>query len=181
MKTTIISYSHTGRNKALAENLTKKLSAKHITLEEAKKRSNLTIVLDLIFNRTPKIKFDLKHVKDTDFLILVGPVWMGKVAFPFRALLKNLKNTSYKYVFVSLSGGEQGNAKANPNLEKELTDRAGKKPIKVINLYVADFLPKDPKPELKDIFKYNVTEEDIEKVSKKVIEKLSPYYAQVQS
>jgi flavodoxin len=55
-KITVISYSRTGNNSALADNIASKLSARHIKYTESKPKSDLNIALDRLFNRTPNIE-----------------------------------------------------------------------------------------------------------------------------
>ncbi len=53
MQTIVISYSLTGNNDALATSIATELVAKHIKIIESKPRTNGTIALDMLFNRTP--------------------------------------------------------------------------------------------------------------------------------
>ncbi|MCK4731406.1 MAG: flavodoxin family protein, partial [Methanophagales archaeon] len=55
MKVTVISYSLTGNNEALAASIASEISAEHIRITESKPRTNVTIALDMLFNRTPKV------------------------------------------------------------------------------------------------------------------------------
>lgn len=174
MKPIIIHYSQLGRNEALAKSIASELSVENIKISEKKSRTNLTIILDLLLNRTPKINSITTKIKEPELIIFVGPVWFGKVAFPLRACLKELKNSSIKYVFISLSGGGDG-ANSNPNLSKELTERVGKKPLILMNFHVADLLPADPKPTPKDIDSYKVSKENVTEITQKVIKVLRPF------
>jgi flavodoxin len=56
MKTIIVYYSSTHNNEILADNLQKKFSCDILKIEEIRKRTALTILGDLIFNRNPKLK-----------------------------------------------------------------------------------------------------------------------------
>lgn len=174
MKTTIVSYSKTGRNHALVTSLSSELFIEHIKISEEKTRTNFTIALDLLFNRTPKIRNITKKLRNSDVVILVGPVWLGKVAFPLRACLKEIKDSSLQYGFISLSGGGDGPS-SNPNLTKELTQRTGRKPLVMMNFHVADLLSVSSKPTPKDIDNYKINKEDIKVLTKKTIKILNPY------
>jgi hypothetical protein len=86
---------------------------------------------------------------------------MGQVATPLRAYLKQIK-TNQRYAYVSISGGADG---PNPKLADELIKRTGQKPVALINLYIADLLPSDPKPTRKDTSAYQLNNNDVRKLT----------------
>lgn len=158
MQFTVISYSLTGNNGALAASLAQELSANHIKITESKPRTLGTIILDMMFNRTPHISPVVDKVTDNELVLFVGPVWMGHVAAPFRACLKNLKTRLGKYAFISISGGALG---PNPKLTDELKKRVGKEPVAVINPLIANLMPTNPKPAMKDTADYLLNETEV--------------------
>ena len=81
----IISYSLTGNNEALAVVIAAEFTAEHIKITESKPRTMGTIVLDMLFNRTPQVNPIVDKTEDNDLVLFMGPVWMGQVATPFRA------------------------------------------------------------------------------------------------
>ncbi len=168
MSIVVISYSLTGNNEKLAESIAKALSVKHIKVEEIKKRTFGTIAFDMLFGRKPKINMQYDENEKDDLAVFVGPVWMGGVASPLRSCFKKLKRKIDKYAFISISGGADG---PNPKLESELEKRIGKKAIAVIDLHIADLLPKEPKPERKDTSAYKVTEKDLAQLTDKVVKR----------
>ena len=169
MKIKVISYSLTGNNEALAKCVAEKLGADHAVVRENKKRNMGTIVFDLLFNRTPKVLPKVEEMKENDMLLLFGPIWMGCVATPLKVYLKQIKKTGIKYAFISISGGADG---PNTKLSDELIKITGKKPIAVIDLHIADLLPKNPKPTRDDTSKYRINRNDINKLSETVVQKL---------
>jgi len=169
MKVIVISYSLTGNNDALATSIASEFSAEHIRITESKPRTMGTIALDMLFNRTPKVNPTMIDVEDNDLVIFVGPVWMGHVASPLRAYFKHLKGKLDQYAFVSISGGADG---PNPKLAGELKKRVGKEPAALINLYIVDLLPSDPKPTREDTSSYRLTEEDVRSLTDKVVKTL---------
>lgn len=175
MKTIIISYSYTGNNEALAKSVAKEFAVEHITITEPKKRSMLAIILDTIINRTPQIIPSPDIMKNYDLIIFVGPVWLGKIATPLRAYLNYLKTNPHRYAFVSISGGAGG---SNPDLANELLKRTGKDPIALINLYIADLLPPDPKPTQQATMDYRITDIDIRYLTNKIVMSLQKILAQ---
>ena len=173
--TILISYSRTGNNQALAKKLAKQLKATHIPLTQPASKSMFSLVLDMIFKRTPSVEPTpdqaLKSIKKDDLVLLAGPVWMGQVASPLRSFLDYLKDNPHRYGFISISGGsvQLGDQQANPNLENELNQRTGRKPDVLINKYIADLLPQDPKPTMQQTSKYKITPEDIEKLTQEIV------------
>jgi multimeric flavodoxin WrbA len=166
MKITVISYSLTGNNEALAAGVASEFSAEHIRITEPGPRTNGTIALDMLFGRTPKVNPTLNDARDKDMVVFVGPVWMGQVATPLRACLKQLKTSLNQYAFISISGGADG---PNPKLARELTKRVGKPPVAVVDQHIAALLPSEPKPTREDTSAYRVTDQDVVVLTNKVV------------
>lgn len=169
MKVLIISYSLTGNNQAIANNIAKEFAAEHIKISEPKLRTTGTIFFDILFNRTPQVTPMVDRVEVYDLVIFVGPVWMGHVATPFRAYFKHLQTKLGKYAFVSISGGADGE---NPKLANELNQRIGKKPAALIDLHIANLLPPDPKPKRKDTQAYHLNGTDVKNLTNIIVKAL---------
>ncbi|MDD2822563.1 MAG: NAD(P)H-dependent oxidoreductase [Candidatus Daviesbacteria bacterium] len=173
MKVKVISYSLTGNNEALASSIANEFSAEHIKITESKPRTIITIILDILFNRTPQVSpradIIVDKVKDNDLVLFIGPVWMGQIATPLRAYLEHLKTKFNQYAFISISGGAAG---PNPKLADELKKRVGKKPVALINLYIADLLPSDPKPTMKDTSAYHLKDSDVKNLTNTAVKTL---------
>ncbi len=162
MKMVVISYSLSGNNEALADSIAKELAVEHITIKEAKPRNISSIVLDLIFNRTPKVQPTPDVLEKYDLFIMFGPIWMGKVATPLRTYLKSLDIKKQRYVSISISGGADG---ANPKIAGELRKIAGKDPVVLLDLHIADLLPSGQDAVRKETSAYKINQEDIKKLS----------------
>jgi flavodoxin len=135
MKTLIVSYSNSGNNDLLANHLQKRLSADLFRVSERKKRTGLTIFLDILFDRTPEIR-EFYHVRDFyEHHILIGPVWAGRIASPLKSFLLNEKSKIGRYSFISASGGA-------PNQQSKLAGSleaiVGHKPEKVLELSISE-------------------------------------------
>jgi multimeric flavodoxin WrbA len=166
MKTTVISYSLTGNNEALASAIASRLSAEHIRVTEPGRRKMGKIVLDVILNRKPKSRVELNDAENSDFVIFTAPVWMGKAASPLRALFSRLKGKDIRYAYVTVCGGADG---PNPELEKELTGRMGNPPAAVVELHIAGLLPAEPKPQRKDTMHYRLSGKETEQMADQAI------------
>lgn len=169
MKVIVISYSFTGNNEALANSIAAEFAAEHIKITESKPRNMGTIILDILFNRMPQVNPIVDKVEDNDLVFFVGPVWMGQVATPLRAYFKHLKARLGQYAFISISGGALGQ---NPKLAGELNKRVGKEPAALINLYIADLLPSDPKPTMKDTVAYHISDRDVKSLTNTIVKTL---------
>jgi hypothetical protein len=165
MSTVIICYSHTGNNQALAASIAREMHADHVDVVEKRPRSMRTILLDMIFQRTPAVQPQPDVIDRYDRVILMGPVWMGVVATPLRVYMKYLKQHPCKYWFISISGGADGE---NPKIEGELVRRVGAKPEFIRDLHIADLLPANPKPERSVTSAYKLTENDVNKLTSSV-------------
>jgi hypothetical protein len=166
MRVLILSYSLSGNNDALAAALARQLEARHLKVTEARRRTNGTIALDMLFNRTPRINPLGVNLGDYDFVLFVGPVWMGQAAAPLRACFRLLREGVGKYGWVSISGGALG---PNPRLTAGLKKRIGREPAAVIDMQIVDLLPANPKPSSKDTSEYRLTDEDVESLAKKAL------------
>jgi len=166
MKTIVISYSFTGNNEDLAASLAAALGAEHVRITEPKSRTTGTIVLDVMFHRTPRIIMPVENTEAYDLVIFVGPVWMGQIAAPFRACFKQLRPKIGTYAFVSISGGADG---PNPKLADELKKRLDKEPVCLMDLHIADLLPSEPKPVRKDTMAYRITEGDVKHLTDTIV------------
>ena len=166
MKIGVISYSLTGNNEALANSVAEEFAAEHIKITEPKPRTTGSIILDIIFNRTPKVQPIPDRLEKYDQILFVGPVWMGQAASPFRAYFKHLKTHPYKYAFASISGGA---INTNPKLAGDLKKRVGAEPAALVDLHIADLLPSDPKPTMKDTSAYRINSGDIKKLTDTIV------------
>lgn len=169
MRSIIFSYSVTGNNDRLALSMAKALDAKHIKVEDKSKRSILTIILDIIFKRIPKIKdFEYELHRD-DKIIFVGPVWMGQTSTPFRKIYEKISTLSNKYAFVTISGGALGK---NLKVKDELESRVGRSPYKFIEFLIADIIDSE-KPTMKQTSAYRLKDEESKKFALEAIKQLN--------
>lgn len=175
MRTAIVSYSLTGKNDALASRVANALSLDQVKISEPKKRSTETISLDLIFNRTPNVSPDPQTLKEYDNLVFIAPVWMGQPAFTLRAYLKFLKTHPQKYGFVTLCGGSW-EPNPNPKLRSYLTKLAGSDPTFLVEMYIAHFMPKSEKLDLKAIEAFQLSESDLAALTTKAVDEINEHF-----
>ncbi len=169
MKIAVVSYSYTGNNEALSDAVAKALSADHIRIAEKAPRKTGTIVMDMMFNRTPRVQPLPAALGQYEQVLFVAPVWMGLAASPLRSYFKHLKANPRPYAFASISGGALN---PNPKLKDGLTKRTGAKPTALIDLHIADLLPSEPKPTMKDMGAYRLKDEEIARLAGKIVKAL---------
>lgn len=71
MKVAVISYSLTGNNEALANSIAEELVVEHIKIKETKSRTISSIVLDMIFNRTPQVQTTPDKLGNYDLILFL--------------------------------------------------------------------------------------------------------------
>ena len=160
-KTLVLFYSFTGNNEKLAKEIANYLSADYQAIHETNKRNFFTIVLDVVFNRTPHIYKPENEIGQYEHVIFVAPIWLGKIASPLRSVFKLYRENIRSYSFISLSGGADG---VNVGIEHELVSRLGKKPVKVDNPLIIDLLPTEPRPTRQQLEDYRLSDVDASKV-----------------
>lgn len=91
----IVYYSRSGNSRLVAETLQEKLSYPAEPIQSTKNREGflgvLTCVLDQLMDRDDIIKPLEKDPKDYNPVILVSPVWIGKLSSPARTFIKQAK------------------------------------------------------------------------------------------
>jgi flavodoxin len=158
MKTLVVDYSLTGNNRRLADRIVSLLSADRDSISSARTMKPGAIALDRLFGLSPKIADSGKLPGDYDLVILVGPVWMGKIASPFRPYIKKHHGAFKKIAFVSISGGALG---PNSGVEKEIAGRTGLKPAVVQEFYTNDLIPEEERKKMSKTSTYQLTDDDI--------------------
>ena len=167
MNARVISYSLTGNNDDLAESLAEALGARHIRITEQKERSIWTTAVDMMFNRAPAVNYTPDNLEAKGPVVFVAPIWMGGVASPMRDCFKRLCGSIDRYCFVSISGGADENP--NPKIAVDIKKRLKKDPAAVIPMYIADLLPKEPKPNRDDTSDYRISPADTKRLSEEAI------------
>jgi flavodoxin len=167
----VISYSYTGNNEKLANAFAREFFADHIRITEKRKRTMLTIALDYLFRRDPKINKPQVGISSDELAIFFGPIWFGRIASPMRSYLKQLENKSIKYGFISLCVGSD-DSDAQGKLIGELRDVLGNEPEFFIEQPISNLLPADPEPTHKTAMQYRVNDKDIEMIIDSIKAKL---------
>lgn len=97
-------------------------------------------------------------MRDFDLVILLAPVWAGKIAAPMRAFLEQEKYNIPKYSFITICGGATGQ---NLKLKHELTKILDKEPFRLTELWVNDLLPEEKRNTIRYTSAYRVIPPDL--------------------
>jgi menaquinone-dependent protoporphyrinogen IX oxidase len=166
MKTLIIYFSYSGNNRFLAEHLAKRMESDLCPIVEQKRRTLLTILLDMLFRREPKIKPLECAVSDYEQIILVSPVWGSKLATPLKSLIKSEKSALSSYSFITFCGYDRPEQKEG--ITKELSALAGRSPKAVAELKISDLFPAEKRNDIKKITRYRATAADLVKLAPQI-------------
>lgn len=163
MKEAIVYYSFSGNNEALAKELKRRTGFDLEKITELKKRAGFSILLDIIFKRTPGILKPKLELSQYDKVILIAPIWAGRIATPMKAFIKLEKGQIQKYSFITLCGNG-----GNQKVSEELSQLFQKEPTSVLELKVNDLLPENEKNRIKYTSGYRVKAQDFQVFKKEI-------------
>jgi flavodoxin len=159
MSTWIVYFSHQGNNEVLARHLSQRIGCGIVPIVEAKKRTGLTILFDLLFGRLPRIETIQQAFREYDHVILIGPVWGGRIAAPLRTFIRLYAQQLQDYSFITLCGYDNHGQRAA--LSAELARRVGRPPHALAELRVSDLVPPGQRRNLRIINSYRVKEAEL--------------------
>jgi flavodoxin len=167
MKTLLVYYSLTQNNEQLSALIRERLRCDTLKIETVRKKSAFSIFLDVIFSRRPAIRRYETAIKSYDHLVLVCPIWMGKIAGPMRTFLQNEMANIQRYSFITLCGGIAGQ---KAKIQAELTSILGIPPSIVSELWISKVADENVPRDAKNISAYRVGKKDMEKFQTKIDE-----------
>lgn len=135
MKSLIVYFTFSGNNEMLAKDMAQDIGGDLARITEPKKRGMFGIMLDMLFNRFPKIDaLDIQWEK-YDHIILIAPIWNYHIAHPMKSFIKNENKNLKNYSFVTLCTGRDKQAK---KIESQLATLATFEPKDVVLLQIRD-------------------------------------------
>lgn len=159
MRVLVVYFSFTGNNRLLAAELARRLGGDLCAVVEKRRRTILTIMLDMMFRRTPAIEPLRFAPADYDHTVLVAPVWGSRIASPMRALVEREKNGLPSYSFITLCG--IGRPAQREALAAELAASAGRPASAVVQLRVCELLPPEKQDNVRSVSSYRVAEDEL--------------------
>jgi multimeric flavodoxin WrbA len=171
MKTLIVFYSFSRNNELLAKEIHARLGNKSdlFEIKTVRRTRGWSIFLDVMFQRTPKLK-QLNHsVQQYDHYIFIAPIWAGKVASPLKSFLLSQKRFIKTYSFITICGGVKGQKE---KLQSELTNMMNHRPQQVRELWMSRLLEEKGKDKRK-VTGYRMAPQDLDFFREEVDEFLS--------
>ncbi|VTU30961.1 hypothetical protein H6CHR_03504 [Variovorax sp. PBL-H6] len=127
-KVLVVVYSHTGTSRRLSEQLCSQLGWQLAEIvEERPRRGILGIwrcVLDSLLRRRPAIHYDGPFPRNFDAVVLVSPIWLGRLAGPMRSFIARRRDHLPDVATISVAG-RTGDFSA----AAEMADLVGEAPI----------------------------------------------------
>lgn len=160
MKRLILSYSHSGNNKKLSHFIANRYAIDAVDITEIKKRRSMyTTMIDTLFSRRPKIEEITEDLSAYDEILLIAPIWVGKISSPMLSALHRYGSTIQKYRFITISGNpaeseEKNRALLEKMLHKECSGFLG--------FAIEKLLPEDTKKDPQNLMKFVLTDEQLE-------------------
>ena len=155
-KILIVYYSFSGNNEVLAKKLQARLNCDIYKITETRTRNTFDIFLDIIFRRNPKVQKPYISLNQYDYILLVAPIWAGRIANPVKTFLKMDRSNIHSYSFITLCGG--GN---NIKVENELSNILDSGPQAILELTVNDLLPLEKRNKVKYTSNFQVKTSDL--------------------
>lgn len=165
MKPLIVYYSHSGNNEKLAIELRDRIGCDMYEIKEKKKRKDLAILMDFMVKRNSRLvplDFD---VSDYGPIILLAPVWAGKVAAPMRTFIQMEKDKLTDYSFITLCSGAAGQRE---KIAAELSALTPQKPIAVAELWNNNLLPEEQRNKIKYATNFRVEKQHLQQFNEEI-------------
>jgi hypothetical protein len=124
-KTLVIVYSYTGTGRKLARLLAAQQSWPTGDVLELRSRAGawgtLRCVLDSLLRRHPSVRYAGPRVNEFDSVVLITPIWLGRLAGPMRSFIANYAESLPDLALIAVSAsGRPSSAAAEV---AELADR----------------------------------------------------------
>lgn len=167
MKPLVIYYSNSGNNERLALRIKNSLGCEVLEIKEKKKRGAVSILFDLFFNRSTKLSEHKISNYEQNVVMLVAPVWGGKIATPMRAFAEQERKNIHKYFLITLCNGGEGQRE---KIAAELSSIIQREPLGVTELGINRLLPEDKRNKIKYTFHYKVSDDDLDRFEEELKE-----------
>lgn len=156
MKPLIVYYSHSENNQKLAIELQSRIGCELREIKEKKKRKDISILMDFLIQRDSRLApldFDLKEYSP---VILLAPIWAGKIAAPMRTFIKKSKDELTDYSFITICSGGPGQRE---KIGAELLALTSREPSALAELWINNLLPEEQRNKIKYTNKFRLKRE----------------------
>ncbi len=159
MKPLVVYYSHSGNNEKLALELRDRIACDMYEVKEKKKRKSLSIFADFLVKRNSRLAPLDFDVSDYGPIILVAPIWAGKIAAPMRTFINREKERLTDYSFITLCSGREGQRE---KIAEELSALTPQKPGAVAELWINNLLPEEQRNKIKYATNFRVEKQHMQ-------------------
>jgi flavodoxin len=162
MRTLVVYYSHTGNNRYLAEQVAHSLKA---DCEQIRPRPGAFLFLIMLsfLNIGARPAPLTRTVEEYDQVILVGPIWMGRLVSPLRGFLMRYRKRIKQLYFITCCGSTDaarndtfGYATVFPKIAAILGERC----VQCEALPIALVLPEDKSKDNQAIMNTRLSDEN---------------------
>jgi flavodoxin len=140
MKTLIVYFSKSGKNKKLAEEIQGKISGRlEEILEEKPKKGLVSFIfggLQAMLKREAAIIAPKADPSNYDLTVIVSPIWTGHLPPATRRYLKRMRDDLNKFAYLSVCGNGEKNG---PGFTEDLVKTTGKIPVAMMLILEKDF------------------------------------------
>jgi hypothetical protein len=124
----VVVYSYTGISRRLAQQLCAQRGWQMAEIAEEQPRRGASgtcrCVLDSLLRRRPAIRYDGPSPRNFDAVVLVSPVWLGRLAGPMRSFVVRRQDHLPGVAVISVAGG-----RGEFDVVAEIADLIGEEPI----------------------------------------------------
>ncbi|MEZ0479759.1 flavodoxin family protein [Planococcus sp. SSTMD024] len=165
MKPLIIYYSHSDNNQKLALELQSRIGCEVRELKEKKKRKDTAILMDFLIKRDSRLAPMDVDLSDYRPVILLAPIWAGKIAAPMRTFIKKSKDDLTDYSFITICSGTPGQRE---KVDAELVALTTREPSALAELWINDLLPEEQRNKIKYTNKFRLKREHFRQFDKEI-------------
>jgi hypothetical protein len=127
-KTLVITYSYTGTGRRLAKLLCAQQDWPAGDVLELRARAGawgtVRCILDSVLSRHPSVRYVGPPLKEFDSVVLIAPVWLGRLAGPMRSFVANYSDSLPDLAVISVMGSND-----TPSTAAEVARLAQRTPL----------------------------------------------------
>lgn len=138
------------------------LECEMYSVSEKSSRGIFKILLDMIFDRTPRINPIDLDFNTLDHIIFCAPVWNMRIAHPMKSFLKKYTDQLPSFSFATLCIG--GRKAQQSSIEEQLFAFTGQRVFCVKQFEINKLILTDEKDEANQPTGYKVTDQDMETI-----------------
>lgn len=153
-------YSRTGNNRLLAERLAGGLRCPLCPILPRWRLTTLAMAWSIFRHSLPKLQPRTLSAAGFAHVVLVAPLWAGRIATPMKSYVEQEGRSFRHYSFATLSGGYELASQVEA-ITQELSSLTGGLPQQVLELRVSDLLEGSARRQIRVVSRYRVKESEL--------------------